>query len=89
MFISALLLLAAGEPLPAQPTAEAAKTKTERRDDRDPNKIICKREPVIGSRLNAKKKCHTRAEWREMELGTTKAVRDSQREGRANSTIGN
>ena len=35
--------------------------------DKDPNKIICKSEENTGSRLQRRRKCHTRAEWGEMD----------------------
>jgi hypothetical protein len=34
--------------------------------DKDPNKIICKSEQNSGSRLQRRRRCHTRAEWGEI-----------------------
>lgn len=31
----------------------------------DPNEVICKKEDVLGSRLQSRKVCRTRAEWAE------------------------
>ena len=32
-------------------------------NDHDPNRVICKHEDEIGTRLGGSKICHTRAEW--------------------------
>jgi len=36
-------------------------------DKRDPNKMICEEEEVLGSRLATKRVCMTRAEWAEQQ----------------------
>lgn len=95
MMITALFLLgtltatpSANIPHSVHETAEAPAKAPRGRKPQDPNKVICKSEAVIGSRTNVKKTCHTRAEWRELEGNTTSNVREFQREGRANGTIG-
>ncbi len=41
-------------------TAQAAPRD---KDKKDPNKIICEKQEVLGSRLAVKRVCMTRAEW--------------------------
>ena len=47
-------------------------------DNRDPNRIICKREDVIGSRLGGAKTCHTWADWQEMARDAKDAANAAQ-----------
>lgn len=49
-----LLLLQAAPVAAATPAAD------------DPNKLICRREAVIGTHARRRKVCHTRAEWKQM-----------------------
>lgn len=42
---------------------EGAKPKT-----RNPNEVVCKKEEVLGSRLQTRKVCLTRAQWAEQRL---------------------
>ena len=50
---------AAGAPDPAA-TAPAANSPLA---SKDPDRIICKREETVGTRLGGKKECHTAAQW--------------------------
>ena len=43
------------------PVAAAAQNK--KPEPKDPNRIICEKQPVLGSRLATKKVCMTAAEW--------------------------
>jgi hypothetical protein len=52
---------------------EAAKPK-----GRDPNQIVCKKEEVLGSRLQTRKVCMTRAEWAEQRQLDRQNVERSQ-----------
>lgn len=55
---------------------------------RNPNRMICKREVEIGSRLGGVQVCHTRGEWADISRETAKAFADAQMSGmRAN--VGN
>ncbi|AQR74059.1 hypothetical protein [Sphingomonas sp. LM7] len=45
---------------------------------RDPNEVICKKEDVLGSRLQTRKVCMTRAEWAEQRLLDRHNVEKSQ-----------
>jgi len=60
---SALLLIAAL-------TATSATAMPPRHGDHsqtsDPNKVICHSEPVLGSRLQVNKTCHTAQEWADL-----------------------
>lgn len=35
---------------------------------RDPNEVVCERQEVLGSRLNTKRVCMTRAQWQEQRM---------------------
>ncbi|RYE56134.1 MAG: hypothetical protein EOP18_04815 [Rhizobiaceae bacterium] len=37
----------------------------EKKNNNDPDRVICKSEDVIGSRIVTKKKCMTAAQWKE------------------------
>ncbi|MDP5277668.1 hypothetical protein Q9Q95_01925 [Sphingomonas sp. DG1-23] len=52
---------------------EGAKPKT-----RDPNEVICKKEEVLGSRLQSRKVCMTRAQWAEQRALDRQNVERSQ-----------
>lgn len=54
----AFAFVAAGLPLPAC-AAETEKKKP----GRDPNEMICRTEPVLGSRLAKRRSCMTRSQW--------------------------
>jgi hypothetical protein len=51
----------------------------------DPNKVICRSQEVIGSRLATEKTCHTAAEWaqyeREMRLTTDRIQMQKSHQG--------
>jgi hypothetical protein len=51
----AALASVAATPTPAAPANEA-----------DPNREICKSRPVVGSRLQRVRECHTAQQWEEM-----------------------
>jgi hypothetical protein len=87
-FLAAALIFAAGassvlaetsSAAPAGPPAAKASSKN------DPNKIICKTEDTTGSRLGAKRVCHTRADWAEMERVTQQSVGDAEAQGYQNN----
>jgi hypothetical protein len=55
----------------------------------DPNKPICKSEPIPGSRLGGKAVCLTRAQWDQMAQDARDLLRDmSSRRGVENATDG-
>lgn len=73
LFLTALLLTSAIQAqAQTQTPGDGAPAKAAAGD---PNKVICKRETVIGSLVASKKVCRTRAEWQSARLG---AQRDTQ-----------
>lgn len=54
----AIALIAAVALIPAAGAAEQKKTEA-----KDPNRIICEKQEVVGSRLATKRVCMTAAEW--------------------------
>jgi transposase-like protein len=54
-------------------TAQQSKPKP-----RDPNEVVCKKEEVLGSRLQSRKVCMTRAEWAEQRQLDRQNVERSQ-----------
>lgn len=46
--------------------------------DRDPNKVVCEKQEVLGSRLATKRVCKTRAEWAEQRRADRDLVQRSQ-----------
>lgn len=60
---SALVVGALATPVLADSTSSSATAPTTKSDASDPNKVICRRIEVIGSRLDSKRVCRTRAEW--------------------------
>jgi hypothetical protein len=87
-FLAAALIFAAGAssvlaetssaPPAGSPVAKASSKY-------DPNKTVCKTEDTTGTRLGAKRVCHTRAEWAEMERVTQQSVGDAQAQGYQNN----
>jgi hypothetical protein len=45
---------------------------------KDPNERICKKEPVLGSRLTTRRVCGTRAEWEEKRRLDREAIEKAQ-----------
>jgi hypothetical protein len=50
---------------------------------RDPNKIVCRTEAEMGTRLQRAKVCHTLAEWEDMRRQTDRNVEKIQAQARA------
>jgi hypothetical protein len=61
-----LLMIAIAAPVGAQTSAPAQPGAPAASKD-DPNRIVCEKEEVIGSRLAAKKICLTAAQWQEQK----------------------
>lgn len=49
-----------------------------KRKARDPNEMVCKKEDVLGSRLQTRKVCLTRAQWEEQRQIDRQNVERSQ-----------
>ena len=47
-------------------------------DKKDPNRIICEKQGVVGSRLATKKVCMTATEWQARRLEDRQAIEKSQ-----------
>lgn len=45
----------------------------------DPNRVICRTEPVIGSRLQTERQCMTAQQWIQYRRETREAVERTQR----------
>jgi hypothetical protein len=58
-----LALATLSAPLLADSGASSAPAPTTKSDAGDPNKVICRRIETIGTRLDSKRVCRTRAEW--------------------------
>lgn len=71
-------LLVAGMPaMAADPTPAASAGQS---DKNDPNKIVCRREEQIGSRLGAKKVCLSVKEWQDREQADRESTERLQRQ---------
>jgi hypothetical protein len=67
------LLAAIAAPVVARPESSS--------HDQDPNRVICRSEPVIGSRLQSKRTCLTSSQWAQMERDQRDTVDRVQRSG--------
>ncbi|HWT12046.1 MAG TPA: hypothetical protein VN231_04775 [Allosphingosinicella sp.] len=72
--ISAALLAATAAAAQAEGNAPA------RGPDNDPNEVVCVREAEIGSRLNRRRVCRTRAEWTEHRAQYKQSVERAQQQ---------
>jgi len=73
---SLLLVLAgapaiASEPAPAAPAEQGTQGK-------DPNRMVCKRVDVIGSRLQAKRVCRAASDWDSQSSSDRQSLERSQ-----------
>lgn len=59
----------------ASTAALADENKTERKD---PNRVICEKQEVVGSRLATKRVCMTAAEWEAKRLEERQAIDRTQ-----------
>lgn len=70
------IMLVSLASIAASPAADAAKKEAS-----DPNKMICKRQAQIGSRLATKKTCMTAAQWEEARREDQQLLLEKQRNG--------
>lgn len=76
---SAVAPMASGQ---AGPTLSASAAPTETAQPQEsPEDVICRTERVTGSRF-IRRVCHTRAEWKQMELAAAEAMRDIESQPR-------
>jgi hypothetical protein len=73
----AVVLFAALALVPAIAAAEEKKA-----DNKDPNRLICEKQEVIGSRLATKKICLTAAQWEERKREDREAIEKGQMQAR-------
>jgi hypothetical protein len=82
------VLLAAADPGAGQPPAQtAAPTATPAKSDqpaKDPNKIICRREDQVGTRLQTRT-CMTQAQWDGLDEQKRQYFQDAQEHGGLNT----
>ena len=52
-------------------------------------RVICRTQEKMGSRLGGKRVCNTKARWAEIERDSMSAVRDFQQQRGSNPTNGN
>lgn len=72
---SVALLIAVGSPAVAQTAAPQAQPAPQGAKAPDPlDKIVCRTEEVIGSRLNSQRVCLTVREWRQQAEDSREAV---------------
>jgi hypothetical protein len=72
---------AAGLALLLAVTAAGAAPARKGEPGYDPNREICKSQPVIGSRLSRVRECHTAQQWEEMKREEQEALRRKQYNG--------
>jgi hypothetical protein len=75
----ALVAPAAAQSGPTDPAAPSSQSKL-----KDPNHVICEKQEEIGSRLGAKRICHTAAEWQQIRQQNREQVDDWQQRLTAN-----
>ena len=75
------IILVSMASITASPPADAAK-----KEAADPGKMICKRQPQIGSRLAVKKTCLTAAQWEDQRRADQQMLLEKQRNGASGAT---
>jgi hypothetical protein len=56
----------------------AAWAEDKKPDAKDPNRVICEKEGVVGSRLATKRVCMTAAEWTERKRADRESLEKAQ-----------
>lgn len=65
--VAAITLVLGGLVL-APAAAATADSPASKPTARDPNEVVCEKQEVLGSRLNTKRVCMTRAQWQEQRM---------------------
>jgi hypothetical protein len=76
-----LLVLASIAAVPATAQVTSLVSDHPAPPGKDPDRIVCEREEVLGTRLAGKKVCKTAAEWREERELQRQTVEGVQRQG--------
>ena len=58
--------------------ASAATAEEKKRDAKDPNRIVCEKQEILGSRLQSKRVCLTAAEWARKRLEDRQTIDRAQ-----------
>ncbi len=78
------VLLAAADPGAGQPpSAQAPAPAKAGKPAKDPDKIVCRREDEVGSRVQTKR-CMTQAQWDGLDEQTRQYFQDAQEHGGLN-----
>lgn len=56
----------------------SAAVAEEKKDTKDPNRIICEKQEILGSRLQSKRVCLTAAEWARKRLEDRQTIDRAQ-----------
>jgi len=72
-----IAIFAALALIPAIAAAEDKKA-----ENKDPNRIICEKQEVLGSRVATKKVCLTAAQWAERKREDREAIEKGQKQAR-------
>lgn len=72
LFVLPLLVLAA--PVAADPEPQQSGSAEAAKPEKDPDRVICRTQEEIGSRLRKKKVCMTAAQWREVNYQSGQAT---------------
>jgi len=62
------------DPVPQRPSVADDPIKG------DPNRLICRREPILGSRLGTNRRCMTAAEWAQVRLDNRMRIERAQKD---------
>lgn len=81
-FRRSVLLVAALALIPATASAE------EKKADKDPNRMVCEKQEVVGSRLATKRVCMTASEWEQKRREERQMIDRSQVQQRGPSSGG-
>ena len=87
LVFAVIAALAAAATPPADPptNVSAAQVQGDKKGSDDPNKTICKSQPIPGSRM-AGRVCATRQEWERNEEASKQIIHDSQAKAGVNET---
>ena len=80
VILSALLVSGAAAVAQTPEEAPDAPASTKRGPGGDPSEVVCVRESQIGSRLNQRRVCRTRAEWAEHRSQYKQSVERAQQQ---------
>lgn len=71
VLVAALVAMPAAPTVAASPAPDAAKPTPQALDE-----MVCKRDTVVGSRVQKRRTCMTRREWNRLQDGTRDGMND-------------